>query len=218
MRSILDDRLLLTRHERAVRLSTDAVQAAVDVPLKIETPCAGWDLRALLDHMSTQNRGFAAAARGAQDPTVWEVRSAADPIDDYLRSANEVVAAVAESDAHTWALPEIPPGRFPAPIALGFHLIDSVVHAWDVARSIGRSIDLDHDLAPTALSIAEAVPAGASRLRPDAAFAPALDVTNLPGGLVNQPGQAKESIDAAATLDRILRLLGRSPDWTPSRP
>lgn len=201
MRTISEeDRLLLARHERAVRLSIDAVEAASEAPLSIETPCAGWDLRALLVHMGTQNRGFAAAARGANDPAVWVVHHAVDPIGDYVRSAHEVVEAFAAGEARTVFLPEIPPGHFPAATALGFHLIDSVVHAWDVARSVGHVIDLDADLAPAALRIAEAVPTGRARLRPGAAFGPALEVA-----------------DTTATLARILGILGRSPEWLPSR-
>ncbi|MFC4124625.1 TIGR03086 family metal-binding protein [Nocardia rhizosphaerae] len=201
MPTVLEDQLLLARHARAVRLSVVAVEAAAGAPLTIETPCAGWDLRALLEHMATQNRGFAAAARGAEDPAVWAVRRAADPIGDYLRSADDVVEAFAAPGAlsRTITLPEIPPGRFPATLALCFHLIDSVVHAWDVARSLGRTVDLDPDLAPTALRIAEAVPTGESRLAPAAAFAPVL------------AGPAE-----APTLDRILRVLGREPTWRPS--
>ncbi|MGY0503126.1 TIGR03086 family metal-binding protein [Nocardia sp. FBN12] len=190
----------LARHERAVRLSIDAVEAASDASLSIETPCAGWDLRALLDHMGTQNRGFAAAARGANDPAVWTVHPAVDPIGDYVRSAHDVVEAFATCEARTVLLPEIPPGEFPAATALGFHLIDSVVHAWDVARSVGGAIAVDADLAPAALRIAEAVPTGTARLRPGAAFGPALEVT-----------------DTTATLARILRILGRAPEWMPRR-
>ncbi|MFI8975937.1 hypothetical protein ACIGO9_23830 [Nocardia asteroides] len=116
-----------------------------------------------------------------------------------LCSAEEVVTAFAGlgSFDRALALPEIRPGRMPAGLAVGFHLIDSVVHAWDVARTVGHTIDLDPDLAPTALRIAEAVPTGAFRERPGAAFAPAVDGP------------------ADATLDRILRLLGRSPQWRP---
>ncbi|MFC9664547.1 TIGR03086 family metal-binding protein [Nocardia sp. NPDC127606] len=201
MRTISEeDRLLLARHERAVRLSIDAVEAASGASLSTETPCAGWDLRALLDHMGTQNRGFAAAARGGTDPAVWVVRRAVDPIGDYVRSAHDVVEAFAACQVRTVFLPEIPPGQFSAATALGFHLIDSVVHAWDVARSVGHAIDLDSDLAPTALCIAEAVPTGAARLHPEAAFAPAL-----------------EAADTATTLTRILAVLGRSPEWRPGR-
>lgn len=199
MPTISENDLLLDRHRRAVQLSIDAVSAVAGAPLTLETPCAGWDLRDLLAHMATQNRGFAGAARGADDPAVWEVRPADEPVDDYLRSAEEVVAAFADLGPldRLLALPEIPPGRIPAGLAVGFHLIDSVVHAWDVARTLGRTVVLDADLAPTALRIAEAVPTGAFRERPGAAFAPALDVP------------------ADAALDRILRLLGRSPQWRP---
>lgn len=201
MRTISDeDRLLLARHGRAVRLSIDAAEAASGASLSIETPCAGWDLRALLEHMGTQNRGFAAAARGGNDPAVWVVHNAVDPIGDYVRSAHDVVAAFATCEARTVFLPEIPPGHFPTATALGFHLIDSVVHAWDVARSVGHDIDVDSDLAPTALRIAEAVPTGTARLHPRTAFGPALEVA-----------------DTTATLARIVGILGRSPEWRPGR-
>jgi hypothetical protein len=41
-------------------------------------------------------------------------------------------------------MPEIRPGYgFPATLAIGFHLVDSVVHAWDVARAIGETVTPD---------------------------------------------------------------------------
>lgn len=197
----IDGRMLLDRHERAVRLSVEAVQSVTGSPLDSRTPCVGWDLRTLLDHMAAQNRGFAAAARGEDDPAVWDVHPTHDPFADVRHSADEVLASFADPGAltRTLAVPEVPPGRFPAQIALCFHLIDSVVHAWDVARTVGRTIELDADLAHTALRIAEAVPTGSYRQQPGAAFAAALEVP-----------------PESATMDRILLLLGRSPHWRPS--
>ena len=81
-------------------------------------------------------------------------------------------------------------------MAIGFHVIDYVVHAWDVARALDRSWAPDPDLLDPALAIALAVPNGAERREPGAAFAPGHDAG-----------------DDAATFDRILALLGRSPAW-----
>ncbi|WP_084510213.1 TIGR03086 family metal-binding protein [Nocardia lijiangensis] len=191
-------------HARAVRLSTEVV-ARIDADrLSAETPCAEWDLRALLAHMATQDRGFAGAARGVDDPGAWEARPAADPIADYLAAADEVVAAFAEPGVfeRTVLLPEVSSERrLPAVTAIRFHLVDSVVHAWDVARSIGETVDPDRELALMALDIAAAVPDGSFRLEPGAAFAPVL-----------------AAADSGSTMDRVLRLLGRAPEWTPSRP
>lgn len=149
--------------------------------------------------MITQNHGFAAAARGSEDLDVWTVRASADPVADYRASADDVLAAFAAEDVleRSLLLPEILPDQgIPAVRVIGFHLVDSVVHAWDVARSIGETITPDLDVAEAALSIALAVPDGPERTVPGAAFAPALSVP-----------------EHTPTLDRILLLLGRSPSW-----
>jgi uncharacterized protein (TIGR03086 family) len=93
-----------------------------------------------------------------------------------------------------FALPEIRDGgTFPAPLAISFHLVDNVVHAWDLAVSIGAAVELDADVLAAALRVAEQVPNGAERLVAGAAFAPGRD----------ERGHED--------LDRILLLLGRDP-------
>ncbi|MGW5374914.1 TIGR03086 family metal-binding protein [Nocardia sp. NPDC003999] len=190
---------LRDRHARSVRLSVDVVDRVRPDALDAETPCAGWRLRDLLEHMITQNHGFAAAARGSEDLDVWTVRASADPVADYRASADDVLAAFAAEDVleRSLLLPEILPDQgIPAVRVIGFHLVDSVVHAWDVARSIGETITPDPDVAEAALAIALAVPDGPERSVPGAAFAPALSVP-----------------EHTPTLDRILSLLGRAPSW-----
>ncbi|MCP2293393.1 TIGR03086 family protein [Nocardia amikacinitolerans] len=152
--------------------------------------------------MATQDRGFAGAVRGSEDPGAWEVRVAADPVADYLAAAEEVTAAFAEPDVfeRTVLLPEVSSEhRLPAATAIRFHLVDSVVHAWDVARSIGETIDPDREVAMMALEIAEAVPDGPFRSEPGAAFAPVV-----------------ARADSGSLMDRVLRQLGRSPEWAPT--
>ena len=73
-----------------------------------------------------------------------------------------------------------------------------MVHSWDVARTLGLPADLDPVLVGTALRVAQAVPGGAARLEPGAAFGPAVDWAGGPGG---------------SGLDQIVALLGRSPGW-----
>ncbi|WP_174186035.1 TIGR03086 family metal-binding protein [Nocardia barduliensis] len=190
---------LRARHARSVRLSVDAVARVRPDQLDAETPCAGWRLRDLLEHMIAQNHGFADAARGGDDPGVWAVRPSADPVADYHVSADDVLSAFAAEDVfeRTLVLAEILPDQgIPAAQVIGFHLVDSVVHAWDVARSIGETITPDAAVADAALSIARTVPDGPERSDPGAPFGPALA----------EPEQT-------STLDRILLALGRSPNW-----
>ncbi|WP_280490827.1 TIGR03086 family metal-binding protein, partial [Nocardia asiatica] len=127
------------------------------------------------------------------------VRPSADPVADYRASADDVLAAFAAEDVfeRTLVLAEILPDRgIPATQVIGFHLVDSVVHAWDVARSIGETVTPDAVLADEALTIALTVPDGPERSAPGAAFGPALT-----------------GPEHTSTLDRILLALGRSPNW-----
>ena len=168
------------------------------------TPCDGWDLAALLAHLSGQHRGFAAAARGrGGDLAVWRSREpAADPVADFRSATEEVLAAFSAPGVpgRRFQLPEISTSiDFPAAQAVRFHLVDYVVHGWDVAKTLGLTVDLDPALVDTALRVSQAVPGGAARLEPGAAFGPMVD---WPGG---------------SGLDRIVALLGRSPGWIPRR-
>jgi uncharacterized protein (TIGR03086 family) len=138
-----------------------------------------------------------------QAPLLEFVEHADDPalirVDgEYGAAAERVLAAFAAEGVlnRDFALPEISPQlRFPAEQAIGFHLVDYVVHEWDVARALGVSHDLEPGLLAAALPIALAVPDGENRRRPEAAFAP------------------RVTTEGRGTLDKIVALLGRRPDW-----
>jgi uncharacterized protein (TIGR03086 family) len=189
---------------RAVAASVEVVSRVTAGDLGRPTPCSEWTLADLLAHMTAQHLGFAAAAAGrGADPDAWQVAPlGGEPVLEYAAAAEAVITAFAEPGVleRRFQLPEIMPGMaFPAAQAISFHFIDYVVHGWDVARALGVGYELDADLAEAALPVARAVPGGASRLRPGAAFRPILDA----------PADADP-------LDRILALLGRPPDWQDS--
>lgn len=64
--------------------------------------------------------------------------------------------------------------RFPVASIVGFHLLDTVVHAWDVAAALGVAFRPDDELVGATLAIARLIPDGPARRRPTAQFAPAL--------------------------------------------
>jgi uncharacterized protein (TIGR03086 family) len=188
---------------RAVRASVAVASRAGPGDLTRPTPCADWTLAELLAHMAVQHDGFAAAAAGnGADPSAWRARRpSADPVADYAAAAGRVLRAFAADGvlAREFCLPDIAPGAtFPAPMSIGFHFIDYVVHGWDVARSLGLEPGLEPDLLDVALVIAEAVPDDETRRRPGAAFAPRVAAP-----------------EGAARLDQIMALLGRRPGWRP---
>ncbi|MFH5209206.1 TIGR03086 family metal-binding protein [Antrihabitans spumae] len=194
-----DASVQLSLHARAVDLSVDAVSPVRADQLEYATPCVAWNLRELLRHMTVQNLGFAAAVEGnGADPAIWQLRDFDDPVSTYLAASERVIDAFAGEGALTreCVLLEFSAEQtFPGAALLRFHLVDSVVHAWDVARSIGNTITVDDELAAATLQIAETVPDDDMRLAPGAPFAP---------GLVGA---------STSTLDRILLGLGRSPSW-----
>lgn len=190
----------------AVRDSMDIVRQVQVTDLGRPTPCAGWTLADLLGHMSVQHRGFAAAARGdGAEMKRWEFAPAgADAVQQYLAASEEVLAAYAELDGALDAVFDLPefkidPPRFPARVAIGFHFIDYVVHAWDVAVTLGIDFELRPELESAALRITLAVPNGDNRKADHAAFIPAIAAP-----------------EDASTLDKILLYLGRTPGWRPT--
>jgi uncharacterized protein (TIGR03086 family) len=198
------DRDLRDLHRRVMHASTEIVAHVSADQLKLRTPCSEWDLGQLLAHMIGQNHGFAAVADGeTSDLSVWADRPvSSDPAAEYAASAERVVSAFAADnllEREFW-LPEIRGGvTLPAPVGISFHLIDYVVHSWDVARSIDVPVGFDDEVLAAALPIAEQVPDGANRTVPGAAFKPGIEATS------------------GTTFDRVLALLGRSPDWPKSR-
>jgi Mycothiol maleylpyruvate isomerase N-terminal domain len=160
----------LDLHRRAVQATLAALDGPVD--LSAATPCAGWDVGDLLAHMTVQQHGFARAVAGERTVLAdWAPNRTEKAVADYA-------------------------GACTARLAIGFQLVDNVVHAWDVAASLGRRPELDADVVAAALAVARQVPDGSERDRPGAAFAHA-----LPVGV------------GRSALDETLLLLGRDPAW-----
>ncbi|MDQ0598225.1 uncharacterized protein (TIGR03086 family) [Streptomyces canus] len=183
----------------AVHEALRVVELAQDRDWERGSPCAGWTLRRLVAHMAAQHHGFAAAARGAGgDPAYWtEPTDLREPAKVHRAAATDLLGAFAEPDAveREFTLPELG-GPFPGRLAIGFHFIDYVVHAWDVAATLGVGLELPDEVLTAALAVARFVPADPAGRGPGFAFAATLDVP---------PG--------AGPLEETLRLLGRSPEW-----
>ncbi|MFE0515257.1 TIGR03086 family metal-binding protein [Streptomyces sp. NPDC058964] len=167
------DRIAVCEALRVVGLARDA-------DWERDTPCAGWSLRRLVAHMTAQHLGFAAAARGAGlEAAYWrEPEDMDEPARVHRMAATAALTAFAEPGAteREFALPELG-GSFPGRLAVGFHFIDYVVHAWDVAAALGVGLELSDDVLAAALAQARRVHAGPALPGPGYAIAPAQDVT-----------------------------------------
>jgi uncharacterized protein (TIGR03086 family) len=193
---------LLELDRRAVLESVRILRAAGPIDWQLPTPCRDWTLRQLVGHLAAQHRGFAVAARGeSSDLAAWQpVLVGGDPLRAYHESATAVLRAFAEPGVleREFLLPEITVERtFPGSVAVGFHLLDYVVHCWDLARTLGVPSDLPPQCTEAALAVARLVPDDEHRRAPGAQFGP---------GLTPAPG--------AGTSDLLLAATGRSPDWS----
>lgn len=162
--------MTIALHRRAIT-DAGAVLAGVGPDdLARPTPCAGWVLDTLLGHMIGQNHGFATAVETGTAP-----RSAyAARRDGWPDSADRITTAFATAPPdRTVLLVEISEEmRFPLAVVVGFQLLDTVVHTWDVATALGRPFRPDDELVTATLAQARRVPAEPAGRLPGAAFAP----------------------------------------------
>jgi uncharacterized protein (TIGR03086 family) len=192
---------LIDQHAGAARLTIEIARRITNAQLTRRTPCEKWDLRQLLDHMTAENLGFAAATRGmGADLEHWvgDLKRA-DPVGDYVAATETLIAAFAEPGVLTrsLSLPLLSREReFTGEQAVMMQLVDSVVHAWDLARTLGVPVDVDDDVVASVLAICERIPDDESRRTSDAVFAPSVP-----------------HADDASPLDRVVASLGRSPSW-----
>ncbi|WP_051837621.1 TIGR03086 family metal-binding protein [Streptomyces sp. NRRL WC-3742] len=198
---------LVELHARSLDLAAEVVDTVRPEHLDLPSPCAGWTLRKLLEHVLGQQQGFAAAARGAGPDLALFADAPVGPdvAAEFRRTGAELTDAFREAAAAERALwlPEIRDGGpFPITQAVGFHLLDTLVHGWDVAAALGTAdalvatVEADDALVGTLLKVTEAVPDTPEARAPGLAFGPGLE-----------PGEG------GGRFARSLALLGRDPLW-----
>jgi uncharacterized protein (TIGR03086 family) len=138
--------------------ATRAVVAAIEPDqLECPTPCAGWDVRTLLNHVISGNFWAAELAAGK---TIAEVGDrldgdvlGGDPLDAYDRSAKAAAVAF-EAPGALEAPCAVSYGPVPGAVYAGHRFIDVLVHGWDLARATGQDTTLDPALVDGCLEVA----------------------------------------------------------------
>ena len=175
MQNLPDHRPLLIR---ALDIAGDWVARVGPADLDRSTPCAGWDLETLLAHCIGQNHGFAEAVQNGDAPEAAYAHrafAAGELQAVWRRSADSLTLAFAAAPLDRIVrLAEIRrDNRFPVSVVIGFQLLDTVIHTWDIASALGEPFRPDEDLVEATLEQARRVPQVASvREGPGASFAP----------------------------------------------
>ncbi|MGA8015494.1 MAG: TIGR03086 family metal-binding protein [Candidatus Dormiibacterota bacterium] len=137
--------------ERALDQMTALIAGTSADQLSLPTPCSDWDVAALLQHVIGGMQRFAAMAAGERVDwsSAQPVVLGEDPAAAYRAGRLALEAAYA---AHPESVARVRPT----------HLIETAVHAWDLAHATGREPDLQPEVAAAALALAH------ERLTPEA--------------------------------------------------
>ncbi|GAA0805474.1 TIGR03086 family metal-binding protein [Spirilliplanes yamanashiensis] len=154
------------------------------------TPCAGWDVATVANHLRQVLTALHLAARdGTVPPELWE-----------RDLAGADAAAIAAQAVAAWERPAaaaivMGPATMPAGVVAAMLSADLVLHGWDLARATGQDV---------------ACPPAAA----EAAVAFLGDFADQGRGMGLFAAPVPVPADAGA-LDRALGLSGRDPAWTP---
>lgn len=136
-----------TRRLSRALASTRAVLSKVGRDqLDAATPCASWDVRALINHFVGSARWGASAAMGTGYEITDEDYGAGDFLAGYDDSIEAALAAFGSAGVLEKTI-ELPFGEFSGADLMGMVVRDQFVHGWDLARAIGHHTDLDPELA-----------------------------------------------------------------------
>ncbi|WP_043630015.1 TIGR03086 family metal-binding protein [Nonomuraea candida] len=177
----------MTLLKRAAAGTSALVREIKDDQLGLPTPCADYDVKALLTHLEWGADLFESLGLGG----------GLVPPKEYTGDFPERVARMLA----VWERPEAwegvseAMGGLPKPVLANMALTDLVAHGWDLSRATGLPYEVDEETAGTLLAVATQM---APKGREQGAFGPEVPVP----------------ADAPA-LDRFLGLIGRDPAWRP---
>jgi uncharacterized protein (TIGR03086 family) len=185
---------------------TDAADAAARTVANVDasqfgrpTPCADWDVRALLNHLILWT-SYSLAARAQGESVGQDLMDrdfAADPgfAADYRAQLDRALTAWADPAAWERSL-DVMGSRTPAADVAALNIAEMVLHGWDLAAATGQAYTVSEPAAAAAMG---AVEANADLFREYKGFAEPVEVP-----------------PTAPVLDRLLALSGRDPAWTPA--
>jgi uncharacterized protein (TIGR03086 family) len=131
-------------YERGSAWALSKVHGAVG-SLDRDTPCDGWVVRTLLNHMLDTQRYFIGAARGEDvlppSPTPPSLVGD-DPVAAFERGRSELLAAFAQPGVIDKTGP-----------ALGIAFADQLLHGWDLAKATEQDATMPEGLADAAFGM-----------------------------------------------------------------
>src|SRR6266516_2470680 len=189
--------------EPAARRLVDLVGGVPDELLDAPTPCPGYTLGDLVEHVGGASLAFrGAAVKDLGDATSQGPSGDASRLsDDWRNRIPRDVAALADAwrDPDAWTgMTKAGGVELPGEVAGLVALDELVVHGWDIARATGQPYACDAaSLDPVHGFVSQFSGPGQEEARAGL-FGPVVDVP-----------------EDAPLLDRVIGLTGRDPGWSP---
>lgn len=183
---------LVELYRRAVDEFGGRVQAVTPEQWHLETPCADWDVRQLVNHVLGENAWLVPLLAGSTIDEVGDRLNGDllgdDPVAAWANAAAAATAA-AEGEGVLDRVVHVSFGDIPGREYLSQVTTDHVIHSWDLARAVGGDERLDPELVEFANGYLEPQ---AEQWRAAGAFGARVDVS-----------------PAAGAQERLLALTGR---------
>jgi uncharacterized protein (TIGR03086 family) len=178
---------------------TAVLRGIGETDLAARTPCAEYDVRALLNHLLYWGPWLEAAGRKAAPPAVSSGEAESDLVGaDWLSATEEQTARLVDifGAPDAWQGVTTFGGRpMPASMA-GYMVLDEfVLHGWDLAKAIGAEFTVLPEVA-------------------DAVYAIALEIGDQARAM-KVYGDEVPVAEGATMFERALGATGRNPAWSP---
>lgn len=180
-------------------LAIDGVSQQIDALTEDDwekpTPCDGWDVHRVVDHVTDTLVGIRGAIAGgdyrqSKYGDLGRTHDVRDAVTSWQQQAEHAKEAIETFDPRTQATGPMSTG--PAEESLRIPLHDLTVHAWDIATGAGHPYDIPEPLLDDLDRLVHAVPEEV--LRRPGLFGPALDAP-----------------EGASRTEQAMAFLGRRP-------
>ena len=150
----MDSRPLLTR---VVKETSGLIDGLTDAQMAAPSPCAGWTVRDVINHITGGATMFAISAEqgSVPDDVLGQLMGGDnlgnDPKGAWKDAAARAMAAFEDSSVLEKNV-KLPFGEMPGGVALTIAVFDVATHACDIAKAAGKEI-ADTELLETALGV-----------------------------------------------------------------
>jgi uncharacterized protein (TIGR03086 family) len=176
----------LRNYTKAIYTMDAVVQRFPETMWDLQSPCDGWTAREVLGHFIWGTKNLVSLATGGPKPAEQPEADVAgtDAHGAWATARDNVLAAVDQPGALQKGF-DGPFGPTTVDGFLGIHTMDCMIHAWDIAKTVGHEAYLPADIAAAALPGMRAL-----------------------GDGIRSPGLFGPEVDVPADADPVSQLLG----------